>query len=169
MRFGHISWEKGVAGSRIRAWHRYALLALRLMVEVEGEGALPPLPHDGANLVAFMSFAVSRGFGAQHPLIALADRLHDTHGLSLGPLTTFYEAQVEDAEDATKLELAWQDLALLEGSVAAMAAALASDPQCQALARRAGAEGLSEESVALREALAPFVQPALRVRLSYSL
>ncbi len=44
------------------------------MLEVEGVGAMNALPNDGAGLCAFVSFAVSRGFGATHPLIALADR-----------------------------------------------------------------------------------------------
>src|SRR5690606_38334283 len=64
---------------------------VRLTMEIEGEQAPATLPGDGRDLVAFMSFAVVRGFGAQHPLIALADRLHANHGVRLGPLTTFYD------------------------------------------------------------------------------
>ena len=139
------------------------------MVELEGQGSLPPLPNTGANLVAFMSFAVSSGFGAQHPLIALADRLHDAHHVSLGPLTTFYEAQVEDAEDALKLERAWQDPGALLRSVAAMAAALAGDGQCQALAHRAAADGLVAEVAALATLLSGCLNAGARVRLSYRL
>ena len=47
---------------------------MQLWLEVEGIPARFELPGGGSALVAFMSFAVSRGFGATHPLIALADR-----------------------------------------------------------------------------------------------
>lgn len=140
---------------------------MELLLELEGQGPLPPLPQAGANLVAFMSFAVMRGFGAQHPFIALADRLHDTHRVSLGPLTTFYEADIADAEDATKLAQAWQEAEPLLRSAAAIAAAIAADPQCQALARRAGAEGLAQELTAL--ALHLSASGGRRARLSYRL
>ena len=61
------------------------LLVMQLHVEVEGNAAMPlAIPGGGAEFVAFISFANSRGFGAQHPYIALADRLHDAFGVSLG-------------------------------------------------------------------------------------
>ena len=155
--------------SRIPAFSRYPQHTLELMVEIEGEGPQPPLPHDGANLVAFMSFAVMRGFGAQHPFIALAERLHGAHRVSLGPFTTFYEARIDDAEDAAKLEHAWQDLSPLHASAVAIARALEGDPQCQALVRRAAADGLADEVAALAAILSGCEDPNARVRLSYRL
>ena len=142
---------------------------MRLTAEIEGHGPLDALPRDGADLVAFMSFAVARGFGAQHPFIALADRLHDTFGVKLGPLTTFYEADVEDGEDREKLELAWQEPAPLLRSVERMIEILESDQVSQALTRRAGAEGLCEQAAALAAGLAGAEATQARVRLSYSL
>ena len=72
---------------------------VQLWLDIEGRPGRFELPGGGSALVAFMSFAVSRGFGATHPLIALADRLHDEHRVRLGALTTFYEAEPEDSED----------------------------------------------------------------------
>jgi hypothetical protein len=144
---------------------------MRLCIEIEGESEtraqLPPLPGDGADLVAFMSFAVARGFGAQHPLIALADRLHDSFGVRLGPLTTFYEADIDDREDEEKLELAWQDVGPLEGSLDAITAVLESDQLSQALLKRAGAAKLREQVAALANSLR--AHGGDQVRLSYSL
>jgi len=139
------------------------------MVEIEGEGQQKGLPGDGPELIAFMSFAVVRGFGAQHPLIALADRLHDTHRVPLGPLTTFYEALIEDAEDAGKLDLAWQAAAPLRDSVTAMSTALAEDHQCQALVRRASSEALPGQVAALIPILERAAAQGSRVRLSFAL
>ena len=107
---------------------------MRLTVEVEGEGEVEGLPGEGAALVAFMSFAAVRGFGARHPLIALSERVADL-GVRLGPLTTFYERGPEDAEDEANLERAWQDaepLAASLGTLVAEAAAL------RPIAERAG-------------------------------
>lgn len=142
---------------------------MRLCVEVEGSGELPPLPGEGATLVALMSFAVSRGFGATHPLIALADRLHDVHRVPMGPLTTFYERTPEDAEDREKLELAWQNVADLRRALEALVAACDTDPMIGTFARRAGALDLREQAAALAARLS---EPALqerRVRLVYDL
>lgn len=144
-------------------------LAVRLTLEIEGEAMHPQLPGDGAAMVAFMSFAVSRGFGATHPLLALADRLHDAHHVPLGPLTTFYEATPEDAEDREKLELAWQPAPELRAAVERLTAALASDDQCDALVRRAGAESLPDEAAAMIPVLRRAEAAGARVRLSYTL
>lgn len=129
----------------------------------------PQLPGDGASLVAFMSFAVSRGFGATHPFIALADRLHDVYHVPLGPLTTFYEATPEDAEDREKLDLAWQPASDLREAVERLGEALATDGQCAALLRRAGAESLPDEAAAMLPALRRAETAGARVRLSYTL
>ena len=139
------------------------------MLEVEGVGPEDSLPNGGAGLCAFVSFAVSRGFGATHPLIALADRLHDQHHVRMGPLTTFYDGEIEDSEDREKLELAWQDAVELASAVGAMVTALASDEQCQTLARRGGAEDLGAEAEALHAQVAKAAQAGQRVRMVYAL
>ena len=144
---------------------------MQLRLEIDGEDAPAPLPGEGAALVAFMSFAVSRGFGATHPLIALADRLHDERHVRLGPLTTFYEAgsEAEDAEDLAKLELAWQDAAGLRESLLGLACALERDAMAVTLARRGGAEGLGEQAAALAAQLEGPETQGKRVRLVYAL
>jgi hypothetical protein len=142
---------------------------MQLAVEVEGEGAQGTLPGGGADLVVFMSFAVMRGFGAEHPLIALAERLQRQHRVRLGPLTTFYDATAEDAEDVAKLELAWQEAGPLGESLGALLAALASDPAARALAGEAGSAGLEEQARALLAMACRAAAAGKRVRLSYRL
>jgi hypothetical protein len=142
---------------------------VRLTIEVEGSGPGEPLPGDGAALIAFMSFAVSRGFGATHPLLALADRLHDEHHVRLGPLTTFYEGDPEDGEDREKLEMAWQDAAPLRESLEAVVAALETDEQAQLFARRGSAEGLVAQGRAASAQVARAEGINRRVRLVYEL
>ncbi|GMV84384.1 MAG: hypothetical protein AMXMBFR80_02420 [Dehalococcoidia bacterium] len=142
---------------------------MRLWLEVEGEPGSIELPDGGSDLVGFLSFAVSRGFGATHPLIALADRLHDAHRVRMGPLTTFYEAEAEDQEDVEKLEMAWQDPAPLRDELAKVIAALESDEQAAALVRRAGAERLGAQAAALVSALEPLIAARRRVRMVYAL
>lgn len=138
-------------------------------MEIEGEALPVLLPGEGADLVAFMSFAVVRGFGAQHPLIALADRLHAAHGVKMGPLTTFYDGSVEDEEDAEKLELAWQASAPLHEALARTAQALETDAVAATLARRAGAPGLLDQVYALLGPLERAEARGARVRLVYTL
>ena len=142
---------------------------MRLWLETEGVGPQEALPGEGAALCAFCSFAVSRGFGATHPLIALADRLHDQHRVRMGPLTTFYDGEVEDSEDSEKLELAWQDAAELKEAVEQMNEALDGDEQARTLARRGGAEGLHQQAEALVAQLTPAAEQGRRVRLVYAL
>lgn len=142
---------------------------MRLTAEIEGEGLLPGLPGDGAALVAFMSFAVSRGFGAQHPLIVLADLLHE-RGVKLGPLTTFYETTAEDQEDEQKLELSWQAAGPLRESLLKMADVLATDDDARTFARRGGVEGsLEDQARALADLLGDVAASGARVRLGYEL
>jgi hypothetical protein len=138
--------------------------ALRLVVEVEGRGAVP-VPGNGATLIAFMSFCVVRGFGAVHPFLALADLLAEDHRVRLGPLTVFYDGTVDDAEDAEKLDAAWQEAGPLHDTLAAVVAVLASEPTAQALARRAGANDLAEQAASVRDITA--TAAGARVRLSY--
>ena len=140
---------------------------MKLLFEVEGGTGPTLLPGDGAELAAFMSFACMRGFGAQHPLLALADRLHENCGVRLGPLTTFYDATIEDAEDREKLELAWQEAEPLARTLAGMAETLANDAQAQALVRRAGSERLEHEVRALIAPVEAAAASGARVRLSY--
>ena len=145
------------------------LYPVKLTLEIEGEGPAPELPGDGAALVAFMSFAVSRGFGATHPLIALADRLHDVHHVRMGPLTTFYEGESEDAEDEQKLEMAWQSAGDLKDSLQGLVAAVEHDDAAQVLLRRAAADGLLEQARALIPSLCHATAAGKRVRLVYAL
>jgi hypothetical protein len=142
---------------------------MQLVVEVEGEGEQAPLPGGGEALVALMSFSVVRGFGAQHPLIALADRLQAEHRVRLGPLTTFYEATIEDSEDAEKLEQAWQDAGELRDTLQGVATALRADPQAQVLVERASARDLPSQVTALLVPVAKAANEGKRVRLSYVL
>ena len=140
---------------------------MRLMVEIEGEGEVA-LPGEGRALVGLMSFAVVRGFGAEHPLIALAERLAAC-GVRLGPLTTFYERAPEDAEDEANLERAWQPAAELRATADVLVRTLETDAQAGSLARRAGAETLAEEARALLVPLGKAEAAGRRVRLTYEL
>ena len=140
-----------------------------MVMEIEGVPDPVTLPGDGKDLIAFLSFAVMRGFGAQHALIALADRLHAEHHVRMGPLTTFYDRTVEDIEDAEKIEHAWQSAGQLRAALAAMTAALLEDVTAQTLARRGGAESISEQSAALLAPLAEAETAGQRVRLVYEL
>jgi hypothetical protein len=142
---------------------------VRLTIDIEGSGESAGLPDDGAALIAFMSFAVSRGFGATHPLLALADRLHEAHRVRLGPLTTFYERDPEDSEDREKLEMAWQDAGPLRESLEAVVAAIESDEQAALFARRGAVDGLPAQARAAAAALAAAEQTGRRVRLVYTL
>lgn len=140
---------------------------MRLTVEAEGAPAQRFVPPgNGAALAAFCSFAAMRGFGAVHPLIALAERLQES-GVRMGPLTMFYDEAAEDAEDLEKLELAWQDRAALAEALAGLAAALEADPEAAALARRGGAEGLAGQARAAAEFLAGAA--GARARMVYRL
>lgn len=142
---------------------------VQLWLEVEGSPDRADLPGGGAALVAFLSFAVSRGFGATHPLIALADRLHDEHHVRMGPLTTFYEAEAEDAEDREKLAMAWQDAAPLQEELRKIVSAFADDPQCAVFARRGEAPSIPGEADALAELLEGPRASGARVRMVYAL
>jgi len=142
---------------------------VQLWLEIEGEAEGKELPGGGASLVAFMSFALMRGFGGTHALIALADRLHDEHRVRMGSITTFYEAEAEDAEDREKLEMAWQEPELLRGELLKCVDAFEADPMCATLARRGGAETLPAELAGLAEALRGPAAMGARVRLVFAL
>ena len=137
-------------------------------VEVEGEGEARTLPAEGATLVAFMSFAVVRGFGARHPLIALSERVAEL-GVRLGPLTTFYERSAEDAEDEANLERAWQEADPLAASIEALLEVLAGDERAAVFVRRAEAETLAAEAGALLTIVERAGRAKRRVRLTYEL
>jgi len=141
---------------------------MRLTLEIEGGGATAPIPGEGADLVALMSFATMRGFGATHPLAALADRLQALK-VPMGPLTTFYEREPEDAEDREKLELAWQQPSELEESLRRLAGALERDELARTLARRGKAMSLTPQAEALLPALQRAQSEGTRVRLVYDL
>ncbi|MGE3076516.1 MAG: hypothetical protein AB7N24_20815 [Dehalococcoidia bacterium] len=142
---------------------------MQLWLQIEGSPERIDLPGGGSALIAFMSFAVSRGFGATHPLIALADRLHDQHKVRMGPLTTFYELEAEDAEDREKLELAYQSPSELATELEKLVAAMKADPACQTFARRGDATAITEQAAELVHLLAPPAAEGKRVRLVYAL
>ncbi len=149
-----------------------SLEPMRLRVEIadeDGVRELPELPGGGAAFVAFLSFALARGLGGQHPLTALAEHLRRDHRLRLGPFERFYEGVPEDEEDAALLERMWQPAAELEEAVSGLAACLESDELGRALAERGAALGLACEAAALRELLREPAVRRARVRLSYEL
>ena len=131
-------------------------------------GEADALPGDGAALVAFMSFAEARGFGARHPLVALAERAAAL-GVRLSPLAAFCERGAVDAEDEALLERVWQDAAPLAASLAALAGALRADELARTLLRRAGADALPAEADALRALAERAASANRRVRLTYEL
>ena len=144
------------------------IVEVEVEVEVEGEGEARTLPGEGATLIAFMSFAAVRGFGARHPLIALSERVAEL-GVRLGPLTTFYERHPEDTEDEANLERAWQEADPLAKSIAALVAVLAEDERAAVFVRRAGAETLPAEAEALLAIAERAGRAKRRVRLTYDL
>lgn len=141
---------------------------MRLTLEVDGAEPVSDIPGEGAELVAIMSFAVVRGFGATHPLAVLADRLHALK-VPLGPITTFYEREPEDAEDREKLERAWQDPAELALSLRAIARAMRDDEQAATLAHRGNVTAAAEEIDALLPHIDAAAAASHRVRLVYDL
>jgi hypothetical protein len=142
---------------------------MRLVLEIQGLGVQPEIAGGGAALVALMSFALARGFGATHPLIALADRLHGVHGIPMGPLTTFYEADIEDAEDVAKFEMAWQDPGPLAQALTSIATAIRNDPETRSLAEQAGAEALPAQCEEVVGLLGRADANRAKVRLGYHL
>ena len=141
---------------------------MRLHVDIEGSTRAVELPGGGAHLVAFMSFAAVRGFGARHPLIALSERVADL-GVRLGPLTTFYERAPDDEIDEANLERAWQPPVPLAAALVALGEALATDERAIVLARRGDATALAAEAAALHAAIEPAAAEGSRVRLTYEL
>ena len=96
---------------------------------VETDPAAPDGPRfstDPRPLLALISFGVAEPFGTQHPLTEVIRGLKRGHGIDVGPLLTFYDRDVEDAEDAAKLDAAWQPAAALRDCVAAARAAIAA-------------------------------------------
>jgi hypothetical protein len=142
---------------------------MQLRVEVEGMEQHEPLPGQGAGLAAFCSFAAMRGFGAQHPLLQLIERFDVGHGIRIGPFTTFYDASVEDAEDAEKIELAWQAPQPLEAAAEAAARALHEDEEAARLARDGGTPALATEMEALARAASRAAAAGARIRMTYLL
>lgn len=142
---------------------------MQLAVDIEGNPERLTIPGGSAELVALLSFANSRGFGAEHPLIALAERLQLEHHVRMGPLTTFYEGEIEDAEDAEKLEMAWQEARGLLESVEGAVEALENDEACRALLERAGTPDLPRQLAALGSSIREAAAAGKRVRMSYTL
>lgn len=142
---------------------------MELRIEVEGVEDVPPLPGNGAGLAAFCSFAVMRGFGAEHPLLALAERFDQQGGIRIGPFTRFYDASVADAEDAEKIELAWQQPESLRASAAAAARMLQEDPEAARLAAEGGTPRLGAELETLAGVAAQAAASGARIRMTYLL
>ncbi len=142
---------------------------MKLHLDIEGHDERPALPGDGADLVALMSFAAMRGFGAQHPLISLAEHLQIDHHVRLGPLTTFYEGHPEDAEDEEKLNLAWQDAASLLEAAETARQALETDARCHEILGHTRTPGLAQQLQALADAIRHAAQAGQHVRMSYEL
>ena len=123
----------------------------------------------GSDLVALMSFAVARDFGAQHPLIALAERLAGSLDVRLNPLTTFYEREPEDDIDKKNLDLAWQDPGKLEITLLGLEKALREDDKIKMFAKRGEVGNLENEIAKILPLLADAVRDGCRVRLLYDL
>ena len=135
---------------------------------VETDPAAPDRPRfstDPRPLLALISFGVAEPFGTQHPLTEVIRGLKRGHGIDVGPLLTFYDRDVEDAEDAAKLDAAWQPAAALRDCVAAARAAIAADV---ALAELASGEPELPTLLAELEAMAA-AAGAGRIRLSFRL
>lgn len=99
----------------------------RLIVESDAPAASDfRFQHDTTDLLALLSFGSAARFGAAHPLAQLVRRLTE-RGLSLEPLLTFYDRNVEDAVDAANLAAAWQEPVPLRDCAAATRAAIAAD------------------------------------------
>ena len=135
---------------------------------VETDPAVPDGPHfstDPRPLLALISFGVAEPFGTQHPLTEVIRGLKRGHGIDVGPLLTFYDRDVEDAEDAAKLDAAWQPAAALRDCVSAARAAIAADV---ALAELASGEPELPTLLAELEAMAAAAGTG-RIRISFRL
>lgn len=119
------------------------------------------------SIPAFLSFTVLRGFGATHPLLALAERLQADFRVPMGPFSLFYDAEPEDSEDRERLEQAWQGAGILLGAVQSAATAFQHDELLQTLARRGGVPDLGRDLQSLVDLLTP-LDPAELVRLTYT-
>ncbi len=137
-----------------------------LFVETDPATAgAPRFSTDPRPLLALISFGVAEPFGTQHPLTEVIRGLKRGHGIDVGPLLTFYDRDVEDAEDAAKLDAAWQPAAALRDCVAAARAAIAADV---ALAELAAGEPDLPALLAELEAMAAAAGGG-RIRISFRL
>ena len=137
-----------------------------LFVETDpATAAAPRFSADPRPLLALISFGVAEPFGTQHPLTELIRGPKRGHGIDVGPLLTFYDRDVEDAEDAAMLDAAWQPAAALRDCAAAARAAIAAD---MALAELAAGEPDLPALLADLEAMATAVGEG-RIRLSFRL
>jgi hypothetical protein len=137
-------------------------------IERREAGTPVVLAELGPELPAFLSFTVLRGFGASHPLIALADRMSTEFRVPMGPFSLFYDGDPEDTEDRERLEQAWQPAEALLGATRAALSVLELDAQSRALAVRGGGAALSEALQSLASVLSA-LDPGEPVRLTYIL
>ena len=122
---------------------------------------------DAGALLALISFGVAEPFGTQHPLTEFVRRLKRQHAVEVEPLLTFYDRDVEDAEDAVKLEAAWQPAPALRDCLDAIGAALRADA---ALAAYLGeTPELPALLLELRQMAAWAATREARIRMSFSL
>ena len=122
---------------------------------------------DAEALLALISFGVAEPFGGQHPLTEFVRRLKREHRLDVEALLTFYDREVEDAEDASRLEAAWQPAARLRNCLDGVDAALSTDPALAAYL--AGTPELPELLLQLREMAAWAAARGARIRVSFRL
>lgn len=142
---------------------------MRLSLEIETVNG-PVRTHEiGSDLVALMSFAVVRDFGAQHPLITMAERLAGSLGVRLNPLTNFYERQPEDDIDEKNIELTWQDPSSLEVTLLGLGRALNEDSEVKLLAKQGRVDNLKIEIETMLPLLSQAARDGRRVRLLYDL
>jgi len=136
---------------------------------VETTAGDPPVDFLGqtSDIVYFISFAHTERYGAHHPLARAAALLKRKLRVNIGPLMTFADARVEDAEDAALLERIWQDAAPLAASARATAEAIENTPELRDLT-----SDFPELPERLRElaAMADWAaQRGAKVRLTYVL
>ena len=134
----------------------------------------PPQPDapdfcgDPSNLVYFLSFAYAGRFGAQHELSLLALALQTECGISLKPLLTFADREVEEAVDTETLEAAWQDPRPLAECCFAVVEAIDRGPEHLQAAVR-DYPGLLDRMAELGGIAAWAERRGARIRITFSL
>jgi hypothetical protein len=142
----------------------------RLIVEFGPpiEDAPPPLSHDTAPLVYFLSFAFSARYGAQHDLSKASMLLRGgEHKIDLKPLLTFADRDVEDPADDKELARVWQDAAPLAECCQRVVEAIDADPAIRVLL--SDFPTLRDRIAELGEIASFAVAQESRIRLTYTM